>query len=331
MIWPRKHGLDKVTISECVYTFTTMCSSFATASAYEKAALSMLEIDPTTLVAAFAAFAIAVALWAAVSSRFRVLINRKDVLPPSIKSNRPSSGTSSMDLSVLPCLWNRRSIFPNQYLKNPVTPVDPQIIQSLLAAARWAPFHGKCYEGCKHPARFVVLGKQSMIQMQKMTLAFYDKNWKKLGPWGADCSSQGKCCSPASPQEEEQAYMDWRQRTEDEITGRWGPVSYMIAIIMRRQTSPTSKRLPEWEEAAAVACAVQNMHVQSTKFHHLACYWSSWHSAARDSNEMKEFLGMGMEDKCFGYFIVAQANKTILNTKDRRRRDHSIMATEWRP
>ena len=312
-----------------------MCSSCATALAYESAALSMLGVDPTTIVAAFA---IAVALWTVVFGRFRVLINHKDVLPPSHKSSRPSYGgtASSMDLSVLPCLRNRRSIFPNQYLKNPVAPVDPRIIESLLAAARWAPFHGKCYEGCKHPARFVVLGRQSMVQMQKMTLAFYDKNWKKLGPWGAECSSQGICCCATSPQakeeeKEQEAYMNWRQRTEDEITGRWGPVSYMIAIIMRRQTSPTSKRLPEWEEAAAVACAVQNMHVQSTKFHRLACYWSSWHAAARDSNEMKEFLSMGMEDKCFGFFIVAQANNTILNTKDRRKRDPSIMATEWRP
>ena len=29
----------------------------------------------------------------------------------------------------------------------------------------------------------------------------------------------------------------------------------------------------------------------------LACYWSSWHDAARDSEMMREFLGMGAEDR----------------------------------
>ncbi len=69
----------------------------------------------------------------------------------------------------------------------------------------------------------------------------------------------------------------------------------MIAIIMRRQAG--SKRIPEWEEAAATACAVQNMHIQATKFPGLACYWSSWHDAYRDSEEHKRFLGMGGEDR----------------------------------
>lgn len=39
----------------------------------------------------------------------------------------------------------------------------------------------------------------------------------------------------------------------------------------------------------------------------LACYWSSWHNAVRDSAEMCRFLGMGDEDRCLGFlfFIVA--------------------------
>ncbi len=55
-------------------------------------------------------------------------------------------------------------------------------------------------------------------------------------------------------------YAAWRRMTEAEISGRWGPVSYMVAICVRRQAG--SKRLPLWEEAAATACAVQNMHLQ---------------------------------------------------------------------
>ncbi len=39
------------------------------------------------------------------------------------------------------------------------------------------------------------------------------------------------------------------------------------------------------------------MHLQATAEAGLACYWSSWHAAARDSREMKGFLGMGQDDR----------------------------------
>ena len=219
------------------------------------------------------------------------------------------------DLSVLPCIRNRRSIFPNQFLANP-PPLDDAIVQSLLDAALWGPFHGNCFAGCQHPAKFVVLGKQSMVEMQELTLQYYDTNWQDVG-WGSAWKQGGGGT--------EEEYKAWRKMTQDEITGRWGPCSRMIAIIMRRQTGP--KRLPEWEEAAAVAAATQNMHLQSTKFPQLACYWSSWHDAARDSQEMKEFLNMGPEDKCFGFFIVAHVKQSF---EDRRKRDKSLIAVEWR-
>mmetsp|Transcript_1925 Transcript_1925/g.2956 ORF Transcript_1925/g.2956 Transcript_1925/m.2956 type:complete len:258 (+) Transcript_1925:104-877(+) len=218
------------------------------------------------------------------------------------------------DFSVLPCIRSRCSIFPSAYLQDP-PPLDERIIQSLLDAALWGPYHGKCFSGCQHPAKFVVLGKQSMVEMQNMTLDYYDKNWKEVG-WGSG--------NDGSSREE---YEIWRKMTQDEITGRWGPCCYMIAIIMRRQTGP--KRLPEWEEGAAVAAATQNMHIQSTKFPQLACYWSSWHDAARDSDEMKNFLKMDDEDKCLGFFIVAQRKDP--RSKDRRKRDKLVMGVEWRP
>ena len=64
-------------------------------------------------------------------------------------------------------------------------------------------------------------------------------------------------------------------------------------------------RFLEWEEIAATACAVQNMHVQASQVPGLACYWSSWHDAARDSDAMRAFLDMGAEDRCLGFFVVA--------------------------
>lgn len=40
----------------------------------------------------------------------------------------------------------------------------------------WAPFHGSV-----PPARFVVLGKKAMVEMQKLTCEYYDKNWRTVG------------------------------------------------------------------------------------------------------------------------------------------------------
>ena len=210
------------------------------------------------------------------------------------------------DFSVIDCIKNRQSVFPNYWNKKSPSPLDARIIQSLLDAALFGPFHGKCYAGQMHPARFVVLGRESHIEMQTMTLEYYDKEWKSH--WNSL-----------------EDYKKWRDITEEEITGRWAPCEYMIAIVMRRQSGP--KRLPEWEEAAAVAAAVQNMHIQSTKFQELGCYWSSWHSAARDSLEMKEFLNMEEEDKCMGFFMVAQRKRTF---KDKRIRKRDLMNVEWR-
>uniref|UniRef100_A0A6U2G0D4 Nitroreductase domain-containing protein n=1 Tax=Hemiselmis andersenii TaxID=464988 RepID=A0A6U2G0D4_HEMAN len=206
-------------------------------------------------------------------------------------------------VQLLPCIRSRRSVFPKSYVDRQV---KPHVMKKLLEAAMWAPFHGP-----RPPWRFVVLGRKAMIDMQRMTLNFYDNNWRETPRFGDGTEAE---------------YLSWRKRTEEEILGRWGPVSYMVAIVMQRQAG--SKRMPEWEEAAAVACAVQNMHLQASAFPGVACYWSSWHAAARDSEDMRVFLGMGAEDKCLGYFIVAACEPTLKDFRERKPETH--LSAEWR-
>jgi nitroreductase len=206
---------------------------------------------------------------------------------------------------VLPAILGRRSVFPRSYVDREVTRAE---VELLLEAAMWAPFHGS-----RPPWRFVVMGKAAMEKMQQLTLEFYDRNWQTTG-W-----ANGKRGT-------EEEYRKWRAMTEEEITGRWGPVSFMIAIAMRRQAG--SKRIPEWEEAAATACAVQNMHIQAGASPGLACYWSSWHDAFRDSAEMKSFLGMEDEDRCLGLFIVAACDPALKDS--RRRAPEAHNSVEWR-
>ncbi|CAE7218941.1 unnamed protein product, partial [Symbiodinium sp. KB8] len=225
-------------------------------------------------------------------------------IQPTLQVEEPKD-RKERPLKVLPCIRARRSVFPRSYVDREVS---AEIVQSLLEAAMWAPFHGP-----RPPWRFVVLGRSAMVEMQKMTLAYYDANWREVG-WAS-----GKRGSEAE-------YRQWRHSTEEEISGRWGPVSFMIAIIMQRQAG--SKRMPEWEEMAATACAVQNMHIQASQHPELACYWSSWHEAARGSREMQHFLEMGNEDKCLGYFMVAACDPHLKDNRSRELQTH--MQVEWR-
>lgn len=245
-----------------------------------------------------------------IGNMVRFVLKDSSLEVQNYKKQSREDSTTADPYAILPCIRERRSIFPSEYDATR-RDVDPLVIKSLLKAALWSPWHGKC-KGYPHPARFVVLGPKAMEEMQMLTLEYYDKNWRSVG-WGS-----GKVGT-------EEEYKKWRQMTEGEIAGRWGSCSYMIGIIMQRQTGAT--RLPEWEEAAATATAVHNLHLQSTKFPSLACYWSSWHDAARDSTEMKTYLKMGPEDKCMGFFIVAQVKK---GQKDRRKRDASLLRVEWR-
>jgi nitroreductase len=219
--------------------------------------------------------------------------------------NGQTFAAAAPTVTLLSSIRTRRSVFPKDYVERSV---EPAIVKQLLEAAMWAPFHGQ-----RPPWKFVVLEKSAMEKMQRLTLAYYEANWREVG-WANGVHGT------------ETQYRAWAKMTEDEITGRWGPVSFFIGIIMRRQAG--TKRLPLWEELAATACAVQNMHLQASAHSDLACYWSSWHDAARDSEEMSEFLNIGPEDRCLGFFIIAACGSGM---KDRRvRRPETHLAVDWR-
>jgi nitroreductase len=104
----------------------------------------------------------------------------------------------------------------------------------------------------------------------------------------------------------------------------------MIAICMRRRAVP-SKLMPEWEELAAVACAVQNMHLAACALG-VAGYWSSWHAAQRDSPEVASFLGLSAAagDRCLGFFVCGVPRPGALAAGRAARRPHNSGKVEWR-
>eukprot|EP00798_Chlamydomonas_sp_ICE-L_P018645 gene18645-25161_t len=72
----------------------------------------------------------------------------------------------------------------------------------------------------------------------------------------------------------------------------WPLVSCYIAICMKKVvTAKSGKRNPEWEDLC------------------VASYWSSWQELARDSTQMKDFLGLSAEDRCLGVLTVGMSDR----------------------
>jgi nitroreductase len=72
--------------------------------------------------------------------------------------------------------------------------------------------------------------------------------------------------------------------------------SCVIAICMQRDLQ---ERIPEWEELAAVAAAVQNMWLSCTAYG-IGCYWSS----PRPILEADDFLGLKESERCLGLLYM---------------------------
>lgn len=155
----------------------------------------------------------------------------------------------------------RRSIFPNTYNDKPI---PETIIKQILENANWAPTHRKT-----EPWRFKVFHKAA-----RQSLSDYMAQWYKTNTPAAKFSQKKYEKTQAKPLQS----------------------SCVIAICMQRDPE---ERLPEWEEVAAVACAVQNMWLSCTAYG-IGCYWSS----PRSIIEANEFLGLKEGERCLGLLYM---------------------------
>lgn len=139
--------------------------------------------------------------------------------------------------------------------------VHKEIIQNLLENARWAPTHGMT-----QPWFFKIFMGNGLLKF----IEFHSQNINEK----------------------------FTAEKFEKLKSRIEKASAIIAVGMKRQ--PTEK-IPEIEEAEAVACAVQNMFLTATA-HGLAFYWGS--GGLTYSEEMKSFLGMKEKDKCLGLIFL---------------------------
>ena len=158
-------------------------------------------------------------------------------------------------------LKNRRSIFPKFYIDKPI-PKD--IIEQILENANWAPNH-------RHtaPWRFIVFRESGLTKLSTYLANYYKKH---IHP---DKYAEAKY-----------------QKTLNKPLQS----SCVIAICMQRNAKAI---VPEWEEIAAVACAVQNMYLTCTAYN-IGCYWST----PKSITEANDFLELPEGQRCLGLFYM---------------------------
>ena len=160
---------------------------------------------------------------------------------------------------IFELIKNRRSVFPVQYTNQVLS---KETIQKILEAANWAPTHKKT-----EPWRFKVLQGASQA---------------KLGVFLAD--------KYKAIEEKPKAFKIKKLLENPTKAGA------IIAICMQRDLE---ERLPEWEEVAAVAMAVQNMWLCCSALN-IGCYWSS----PGLIRYMDEFFDLQAGESCLGFFYM---------------------------
>lgn len=159
---------------------------------------------------------------------------------------------------------NRRSIFPASYTQQEI---PKAVIEQILASANYAPTHK-----LTQPWRFVVIKGEA-------------KN--KLG------ITLGEIYKEIIPTEK------FLQKKLDSIPLKVNQANCIIAINVQ-----FSGKIPEWEEIAAVSCAVQNMSLIAETLS-VGAYWSSPPLIVG----LGDFLQLAENERCLGLFYMGYHNE----------------------
>ncbi|KQS31205.1 nitroreductase [Dyadobacter sp. Leaf189] len=154
----------------------------------------------------------------------------------------------------------RRSIFPPSYIEKEI---PDEVIKNILENANYAPTH-KLTE----PWRFIVFKGASLNKLA----GFFSERYRTVTP--------------------PESYSQARYDAAGEKVLKSGCV-----IVINAELHP--EKLPEWEEVASTACAVQNMWLTANAYG-LGSYWSS----PGVLKELGEFLGLPDNQKCLGLFFI---------------------------
>jgi len=158
----------------------------------------------------------------------------------------------------------RRSVFPDSYTTKAI---PKEVVMQILENANWAPTHRRT-----DPWRFKVMMDGALERLSGFMVADYLANTKAEA-----------------------------QSTVKEKKARNMPLMSGAVIAICVELHP--ELLPEWEEVAAVACAVENMWLTCAAYG-IGCYWSTPGAMGR----MGAFLGLKESERCIGLFYMGYSD-----------------------
>ena len=158
-------------------------------------------------------------------------------------------------------IQNRRAVFPAQYNEQPITKEE---ISTILETANWAPTHRRT-----EPWRFKI---------------FHGESQNKLGMFMAEAYKK--------------TAQNFSQFTYDKLIANPMKAGCIIAICMQRDPKES---IPEWEEIASTAMAVQNMWLTASEMK-IGSYWSS----PSLKKQFGEFVDLSDGERCLGFFYMGR-------------------------
>lgn len=165
---------------------------------------------------------------------------------------------------------SRRAVMPPFYSEEEITQEELDLI---LESANWAPNHKRT-----EPWRFFVLEGEALNRFADFMLEKYKE---------------------ATPEEFR------NERKMKAITDKCLQSNKIILICTKH-----SVLLPEWEELAATAMAVQNMWLMCTTMN-IGSYWSSPGAISK----MNEFIELSEDERCYGIFYMGKLKAELFEGK----------------
>ena len=176
---------------------------------------------------------------------------------------------------------NRRAVFPAQYNGEPISKAE---ILKILSSSNWAPTHKRT-----EPWRFKVFHGDSQLALGE----FLSETYKRTTDKFSDRSYEKMKENPAK-------------------------AGCVIAICFQRDEKAG---LPEWEEIASTAMAVQNMWLTAAEMK-IGAYWSS--PSIKDY--LGDFVNLEEGEKCLGFFYMGKYDEEL---PEGTRKTSIEEKTEW--
>ena len=170
-------------------------------------------------------------------------------------------------------IQERRSVFPINYVDKEI---PKSFIEQLLRNADRAPTH-KLTE----PWRFKVISGAKKAELGE----FLAQKYQQICPDNS-----------------------YKERKYSSLLNKPNQAQVVISVNFQRDLM---EQVPEWEEIASVAMAVQNMYLTCTAYD-IGCYWSS----PSLIKYMSEFYTMQEGERCLGLFYIGHyKNKMPLSKR----------------